>query len=55
MYWRHIYGEEMVRRHGPDFDLQHEPVDPLVVCAGGEEQSHGWLALTYKITRLILS
>ena len=35
------YGEEMVRRHGPDFDWRHEPVDPSVVYASGGGKAHG--------------
>jgi hypothetical protein len=31
----------MVRHHGPDFDWQHEPVDPSVVYASGGGKVHG--------------
>jgi hypothetical protein len=49
------YGEGMVQRHGPDFDWQNEPVDPSVVYASGGRKAHGRLALTYKVTWLILN
>lgn len=39
------YGEEMVRRHGPDYDWRHEPVDPSVVYASGGGKAHGRYAL----------
>jgi hypothetical protein len=45
----------MVRHHGPNFDWQHELVDSLVVYTSGGGKSHGRLALTFKITRLILN
>jgi hypothetical protein len=35
------YGEEMVHRHGHDFDWRHEPVDPSVVYASGGGKAHG--------------
>jgi hypothetical protein len=35
------FGEEMVCRHGPDFDWRHEPVDPSVVYASGGGKAHG--------------
>jgi hypothetical protein len=44
----------MVRRHSPDFDWRHEPLDPLVVYISGGGKVHGRLALSYKITRLVL-
>jgi hypothetical protein len=49
------YGEDMVWRHDPDFDWRHEPVDPSVVYTSGGGKAHVRLALTYKITRLILN
>jgi hypothetical protein len=45
----------MVRRHGPDFDCRHAPLDPSVVHASDGGKVHGWLALTYRITQLLLT
>jgi hypothetical protein len=45
----------MVRHHGPDFDWQHESVDPSVVYSSGGGKAHGRYALTYEITWLILN
>jgi hypothetical protein len=49
------YGEEMVQRHGLDFDWRHELVDPTMVYASVGGNAHERLAPTYKIKRLILN
>lgn len=35
------YGQEMVRRHGEEYDWRKEPIDPMAVYASGGGKSHG--------------
>ncbi|KAG2583405.1 hypothetical protein PVAP13_6KG201618 [Panicum virgatum] len=39
------YRDEMIRRHGPDCDWRHMPIDAQAVHASSGGKAHGWFSL----------
>jgi hypothetical protein len=36
------YKEEVVKKHGEDFNYEEEPIDDCVVYDSGGGKAHGW-------------
>jgi len=40
-----LYGQEMIRRHGENFDWRKGPIDPEALHASGGGKAHGWYSM----------